>query len=73
MKKILNKIVKNSYIRHSKNSFGLKIPFHINLPFKKKLYVYAMDMDWDSLRIKIESRKKEDFGRIIYILKKGKY
>jgi hypothetical protein len=32
-----------------------------------------MDMDWDSLRIKIESRREEDFGRIIHVLKKGKY
>jgi hypothetical protein len=73
MKKLLNKIVKNSYMRHSKNTFGLKIPFYINLPFKKELCVYAMDMDWDSLRIKIESRREEDYGRIIYVIKKGKY
>lgn len=73
MKKFLDKIVKNSYKRHSKNSFGLKIPFYINIPFKKELCVYAMDMDWNSLRIKIESRREEDYGRIIYVLKKGKY
>lgn len=73
MKKLLDKIVKNSYMRHSNNTFGLKIPFYINLPFKKELCVYAMDMDWDSLRIKIESRREEDFGRIIHVLKKGKY
>jgi hypothetical protein len=73
MKKLLNKIVKNSYMRHSKNTFGLKIPFYINLPFKKLLCVYAMDMDWNSLRIKIESRREEDYGRIIYVIKKGKY
>jgi hypothetical protein len=73
MKKLLNKIVKNSYMRHSKNTFGLKIPFYINLPFKKELCVYAMDMDWGSLRIKIESRREEDYGRIIYVIKKGKY
>jgi hypothetical protein len=32
-----------------------------------------MDRDWNSLRIKIESRKEEDFGRIIRVIKKGKY
>jgi hypothetical protein len=73
MKKILDKIVENSYMRHSKNSFGLKIPFYINLPLKKELCAYAMDRDWNSLRIKIESRKEEDFGRIIRVIKKGKY
>ena len=73
MKKILNKIVKNSYMRHSKNSFGLKIPFYINLPFKKELCVYAINMDWDSLRIKIESRREEDYGKITTVLKKGIY
>jgi len=73
MKKFLDKIVKNSYIRHSKNSFGLKIPFYINLPFKKELCVYAMAMDWNSLRIKIESRREEDYGRITHVIKKGKY
>jgi hypothetical protein len=73
MKKILNKIVKNSYMRHSKNSFGLKIPFYIYLPFKKEMCVYAMNMDWDSLRVKIESRREEDYGKIICVLKKGIY
>ena len=73
MKKYLNKIIRNSYNRHSKNSFGLKIPLYINLPFKTELCVYAMNMDWGSLRIKIESRKDEDYGRIVKVIKKGIY
>ncbi len=73
MKKLLDKIVKNSYMRHSKNSFGLKIPLYINLPFKRELCIYAMDMDWNSLRIKIESRSKKNFGKILWVIKKGKY
>jgi hypothetical protein len=35
--------------------------------------MYAMNMDWDSLRIKIESRSKKNFGKILCVIKKGIY
>jgi hypothetical protein len=73
MKKYLNRFVRKSYDRHSYRKFGFKIPFYLNLPFKMELCMYAMNMDWDSLRIKIESRSKKNFGKILCVIKKGIY
>jgi hypothetical protein len=35
--------------------------------------MYAMNQDWDSLRIKIESRSEKNFGKILWVIKKGIY
>jgi hypothetical protein len=73
MKKYLNRFVGKSYDRHAYRKFGFKIPFYQNLPFKMELCMYAMNQDWDSLRIKIESRSEKNFGKILWVIKKGIY
>ena len=35
--------------------------------------MYAMNQDWDSLRIKIESRSENNYGKILWVIKKGIY
>jgi hypothetical protein len=73
MKKYLSRFVRKSYSRHSYRKFGFKIPFYLNLPFKMELCMYAMNQDWDSLRIKIESRSENNYGKILWVIKKGIY
>lgn len=63
--KFIDKQIDNAYRR---------VGFHwYNLPFyckvgKYKICVYAMDMNWKSLRIKIEKGNK-----IVKVIKKGIY
>ncbi len=70
MSKLLDKIIKKAYHRHSKNEFGFKLPMYVKLPFNKELALYAMNMDWESLRIKITDNETYKITRVI---KKGKY
>ena len=66
MKKYLSKQIRKAYGRKPID-FGFKLPFYLRIG-QYRLCVYAMNMDWDSLRIKIEKDCK-----IVKVLKKGIY
>lgn len=55
------------FIKKQYHSVRGWVPFYLEV-WGYKLCVYAMNMDWDSLRIKIEKDHE-----IVYVLKKGKY
>ena len=52
---LLNKQIKNAYYRKGRNWYNL--PFYLNIG-EYKLCIYAMNMDWESMRIKIEKEHK---------------
>ncbi len=66
MKKFLDRIVSKAYGR-TRSDRGLKLPLYIKFG-KYKLSFYAMNCDWESLRIKIMKGI-----RIVKVLKKGLY
>ena len=63
--KIVDKIIQELY--HKKGKSKIILPFYLEMG-KYRLCVYAMDLDWKSLRIKIEKD-----SRIIKVIKKGLY
>lgn len=60
-----DKKINDCYYGRTRISF---IPFYVEL-FGYRLCVYAMNQDWESLRIKIENVK----CRIVKVIKEGKY
>lgn len=63
MRFFFNKQIRNAYYR--KGWYWYNLPFYMNIG-KYKLCIYAMDMDWDSMRIKIEKDCK-----IVKVIKQG--
>jgi hypothetical protein len=63
MRFLFNKQIRNAYYR--KGWYWYNLPFYMNIG-KYKLCIYAMDMDWDSMRIKIEKDCK-----IVKVIKRG--
>ncbi len=62
---LLDKAIKRAYLRKGWHWYNL--PFYIKIG-QYKLCVYAMDMNWESLRIKIEKNYA-----IWKVIKKGVY
>lgn len=62
---LFNKQIKKAYYRKGWHWYNL--PFYLNIG-KYKLCIYAMDMDWYSMRIKIEKDCK-----IVKVIKRGIY
>ena len=63
---LFDRIIRNAYYRTYAQK-GLKLPKYINIG-KYVLCFYAMDMDFKSLRIKLEKNNE-----IIFVIKKGIY
>ena len=62
---MLDRYIKRLY--YAKGGAKIKLPAYISVG-EYRLCIYAMNMDWDSLRIKIE----KDF-EVYYVIKKGRY
>ncbi len=63
--KFIDRLIKKLYCRVGWHWYNL--PFYINLG-KYRFCVYAMNMEWESLRIKIEKNHE-----IMVVIKKGIY
>ena len=54
--KFVDKHINKAYTK-TREDFGLKLPLYIKFG-KYKISAYAMNVDWESLRIKIEKDNK---------------
>lgn len=66
MRKTADKLINWLYYRKVKRIFRLPFYFRVG---KYELCLYAMNLDWESLRIKI----RYDRYKNLYVLKKGVY
>lgn len=63
MKVHLDKLIRKLYLRKPIEGFTLPAYFTVG---RFRLCIYAMDMDWESLRVKIERD-----GEVWLVIKKG--